>query len=183
MQDGLGGGDREHEIGLHESRMDASPARDGRQPVVLRVVDDDPPAERPRLWRGEDAFEVALAEPPPEPARHEDRLALVRYPAALELRDRHRDGRLTSVLRRAGQRERRRLDEDRCSSAWCDERVQPTAGERKAECIADGCLHVDDPPGRGGRTKDDVVVARRNEDDTRPRKQRNATHGRYPTRP
>ncbi len=117
MQDGLGGGDREHEIGLHESRMDASSAGDGHERVVLGVVDDDPPAERPGLWRGENAFEVALAEAAPEPARHEDRLALVRDPAALELRHGHGDRRLPGVLRGAGQRERRRLDEDRCSSA------------------------------------------------------------------
>ena len=61
---------------------------------------------RPRNARacggGSSALEVALAEAASEPTRDEDRLALVRDPAALELRDRHGDRRLPGVLRRAG---------------------------------------------------------------------------------
>ena len=150
VQDGLGGGDGEHEIGLHESRMDASLAGDGDERVVLGVVDDDSPAERPGLRRGENAFEVALAEPASEPARHEDGLAFVRHAAALELRHGHGDRRLPSVLRCAGQRERRRLDEDRRSSAWCDERCP--ADRRRAESGAHrGRLPRRRRPARAGR--------------------------------
>ena len=163
--------------------MDAGSARDRDERLVLGIVDDDLAAEGACLRGREKPLEVALAEAATEPARDEDRLTLVGHTAALELGDRDRDCRLTGVLRSAGQRQRRRLDENRRPSSTCDKLVERSTGEREAQRVSGGRLNVDDPLGRRGWTEDHVVVARRNEDDARAREQWNATHGSYPIRP
>ena len=152
--------------------MDADVLADGHERGVRRVVDEDAAVERPRLRRGEQPLEVALGEAPPEPARDEDRLPLVRDSAPPQLRDRHRDRRLPSVLGRAGEGEGRRLDDDRRAPALRHERLERPAREREAERVAHRSRDVDDLPRLRGRKEDDVLVAGRNEDDPRAREER-----------
>ncbi len=82
--------------------MDAARSPEADQRLVFRVVHHDSAAELARLRRRKEPLEVALGEAAPEPACDEDRLALVRHAATLELFDRRRDRRLPGVLRRAG---------------------------------------------------------------------------------
>jgi hypothetical protein len=118
-----------------------------------------------------------LREPAPEPARDEDRLALVRDPAALELADRRRDRRLARVLGRTGERQRGGLDEERRPTAAWRERCQRPAGERVAKRVSHGSRDVHDLPCLGRRPEDDVVLGGGHEHDTRTGEERDPLHG------
>ena len=137
MEHRLGRGHGDDDVRLEKRAVQARTlVTHGRERLVLRVVDDDAAAKAPRLRTREEAFEVPLSEPPPEAARDEDRLPLVRNPAALELRDGLRDRGLAGLLGRAGKREGGGLDEDRRRPAGRRELVEPRAGERKAQRVA-----------------------------------------------
>ena len=180
VQHGLCRRDGQHEVGLDEIRMDATRSPETDQRVVFRVVHHDPAVELARLRRRKEPLEIALGETAAEPACHEDRLALVRHAAPLELLDRCRDRRLPGVLRRAGQRERRRLDEDRRPSATRRQAFERGPRQREAERVPNRGRDVDDPLGRRRRPKNDVIVPGRHQDDARAGEQRNAAHGSNP---
>jgi hypothetical protein len=121
-------------------------------------------------------LEVVSAETASEAARDEDRLPFVGDSVALELLDRDRDRSLARVLRRTGERERRRLDEHRRTSSAGDEAGERRPGERKAKRVTHGAGHVDDVRRRGRGTKDDVSLVHGHEDDPRAREQGNTPH-------
>jgi hypothetical protein len=77
----------EDEVGLDERLMSPSVSGDRDEVGGLGVVHDDVSAKRPRLWRGQEALELALPETPTESTRDEDRLLLVVDPGLLERRD------------------------------------------------------------------------------------------------
>ena len=80
MQDGLGRGDADDEVGLDEqARVDperrAARVADVDEVVRLGVVHLDPAVEAARERRRDQRLELALPGPPVEPAGDEDRLA------------------------------------------------------------------------------------------------------------
>ena len=69
-----------------------------------------------------------------------------------------------------------RLDDDRRSRSPCDEGFERIAGEREAECVANGRADIrDGVPGRR-RLQDDRIVVGRHDDESRPGKQRDPSH-------
>jgi len=61
-----------------------------------------------------------------------------------------------------------RLDDDRRPRSACDEGFERIAGEREAECVANGRADVRDGVPRRGRLQDDRIVVRRYDDEPRP---------------
>ena len=92
MEDRLGGGDAEDEVGLEQQWVDAQRRASGVADVDevgrLGVVHLDPAVEAARERRGEQRLELALAGAPVEPAGDENRLARRRDAQPLELADR-----------------------------------------------------------------------------------------------
>jgi hypothetical protein len=138
-------------------------------------VDQDTAAERTRLGRRKQPFQLALPETSSESARDEDGLAFVRDAAALELGDRRGERLLPRILLRSRQRESRRLDDHRRSTAALRDHVERRPRERKAKCVSNGCRYIHHLIGRRWGLEDDVLVVDRDEHDTRAREQWNAT--------
>ena len=157
--------------------MDATRSPEADQGLVFRVVHHDPAVELACLRRRKEPLEVALGETAAEPSCDEDRLAFVGHAAALQLLDRRCDRRLAGVLRRARQRQRRGLDEDRRPSATRRQAFERGTGQREAERVANRGGGVDHPLGRRRRPKNDIVVTGRHQHDARAGEQRNAAHG------
>jgi hypothetical protein len=142
----------------------------------LGVVDGDAAAERPSLWRRQEALELALPETPTESTCDEDRLLLVVDPRLLE---RCEDGGQSippRVERSAGERKRGRLDDDRRPPSPRRERAQRRSGERESQRIAHRRPGVDDARRRRRWADDDVVAADRTDDDARSGKERDTPH-------
>ena len=162
VENGLGGGDTEDEIGLDQERVDAQRRPAGVADVdevgCLGVVDLDPAVEAPGERRREQRLELALARPPVEPAGDEDRLARRRDAEPLELVDRCGERIPAGIARRAGKRQLRRLDDERRGAPARDERFERGAREREAERVADGRGDVDDALRGPARPQHDAVA-------------------------
>jgi hypothetical protein len=74
---------------------------------------------------------------------------------------------LARIVRRARDRQRRRLDDDRRPRAAPRERRQPFALEREAERVAHRRADVGDALAGRGRSQDDRVVRRACDDEPR----------------
>ena len=140
-------------------------------------MDDDLPVERSRKGGREEAIELAASGPAPETGRDENRLALVRDAEVPQLLDGGADGRSPRVDRRAGQRQRRHVGHDRRPpSAWTTPASGgPESGKRRASRTA-APTSVIAWRSRLGRHEHDGVVGSVDDEEPRPREERDA-HG------
>ena len=99
-----------------------------------------------------------MAGAPVEPAGDENRLARRRDAEPLQFVDRGGECATARVARRSGQRQLRRLDDERRRAAARDERLERRAGEREAERVADGRGDVDDSSRGPARPQHDAVA-------------------------
>ena len=99
-----------------------------------RVVDDDRARGIARRGGAEHGLELARARPGARGRRRPGSSAVGRHPEPLELVDDGRERLLARVLRRAGQWQRARLDDDRGPAAAGDESASggPESGKRSA---------------------------------------------------
>lgn len=145
--------------------------------VALHVVHLDPAPKTACDLRRNEQLQLAMCGTACEASGHEQRLALRRGARAFELEHRRRDRCPPWVGRRAGNRERGRLDDDRCPGASRDERLERLAGEWKAKRVADGCRHVRDRVDRRRWGEHDRVLARVDDREPRAVRQREPGQG------
>ncbi len=162
VQDRFGRGHRDDEVGIHQRSVD--PEATGVIHVdevgASGVVHFHASVEPARELRVNEQFEISMAGAPSETAGHEERLPFERRPGAVELRHRRRDRRSPRVVHRTGDRQSRRLDDDRGTAATRNERLDGLAREREAQRVANRGRHVRDRlPGRR-RSEHDVVLSR-----------------------
>jgi hypothetical protein len=100
--------------------------------------------EAARVLGRYELFELAVTGPAVEAAGDQDRLALRPHTQPLELVDRRRERVLARIVWRAGERQLRRLDDERHAGARLRQRFERRARERKAKRIADGRADVCD---------------------------------------
>ncbi len=85
---------------------------------VLDVVHDHLPVERPREGRREQPVELPASRASRQPGSDENRLALVGYAEVSQFLDGRTDGRTPRIDRRARQRQRRHVGDDRRPSSF-----------------------------------------------------------------
>ena len=156
--------DGHDDVGLDERGVDAA-AADARLADVdevraLGVVHLDAAVEPSGELRVDEQLELAVAGPAGEARGDEQRLPLEGRAGAVELGHRRGDRGPARIVRRSGDRERRRLDDDRRPAAARDERLERLAGEREAERVANGSRDVGDRLAGRRRSEHDVVVRR-----------------------
>jgi hypothetical protein len=180
VEDGLGGGDRRHDVGVDESRVDAK--RDSARALeldevgALGVVHLYAPVETAGEGRRDERLQLAVAGSARESSGHEECLALEGDSRLGQLFHRGRDRAAAGVERRAGNRQRRGLDDDRRVAAARHDRLERLSGERKAQRVADGGRHVGDRLDRRRRSDDDAVLAGVDERELRAGEERDAWH-------
>ena len=158
----LGGGDAEDEIGLEQERVDAQwcPSRvaDVDEVGRLGVVHRDPTVEvaRERRWSSASSSRWPARRLSPPATRIVWRV--VGTPSRSSSLDRGRECVAARIAGRSGQRQLRRLDDERRGAAARDERLERRAGEGEAERVADGRGDVDDAFGGAARPQHDAVA-------------------------
>ncbi len=140
VQHRLGGAHDDHEIGLDECSVDAQRrARRVVEPDELRILDvvhDHLAVKATRELGSDEGLERTLRRSAGETRCDEKRLIPRRDAVPLELRDDGGDRQLARIVRRARNRQRRRLDDDRRASAAPRERLEPIARKREAQRVA-----------------------------------------------
>ncbi len=138
---------------------------------------DDVAVEPACELRRHELAEVALRRPACEAGGNEERLIAGRDAEALELGDNGRDRVLTRVVRRARDRQRRWLDDDRGAGTAAGERFEAFSLEREAQRVAHRCCDVGyGLPGRR-RPQQNRALRRGGEDEPRAGEERDAGSG------
>ena len=178
VEDGLGRGDADDEIGL-EREPDCT--RSGVRPASPTWTRSGASASctSTRPWKRRANVGASSASSSRCPARRLSPPAtrivwrVVGHAEPLELLDRGCERSLARIDRRAGQRQLRRLDDERRRAAARDERLERRAGEREAERVADGRGRRRRRPPRAG-----AAAARRRRARSRPRRASRTGSGR-----
>src|SRR5581483_5011641 len=159
--DRLGGGHRDHEVGLDQRRRD--PQRDGAggaegdEVLRLRVVHDHPAAEAAAELGAEEQADLPRGEALLEAGRDEHGEPL--DAERLELVDGRGDRLLAGVPDGGRDREVGRLDHQRRRPAAGREPLERRPGEREAEGLPDGRADVRDRAPRRRGSQDEAAVA------------------------
>ena len=163
VDDRLRRADRHDHVRVHELPRDTEgsafvvPELD--QVGSLGVVDDHLAVERTRERRREQPIELAAAGPSRQAGGDEDRLPLVRNAEVSQLLHGCSDRSTPGVDRRAGQRQRGDVGDDRRPSTPRHDAGQRRARKRKAHSVADGRADIGDRLRRRlGRHQHDRVV-------------------------
>jgi hypothetical protein len=170
----------DHEIGLDERTVD--PQRRVRRVAqrdelrVFDVVHDHVPVKAAGELGGDERFELSLRRAARKTRDDENRLVPGRDSVELELVDDGGDRMRPGIVRRAGDRQRRRLHHDRRARPAARVRLEAVARERETQRIAYRGPDVGDSLCGGRRTQDDGVVGSGRKHEPRPGEQRNARH-------
>ena len=181
VEHALGGRHDDDDVGLDERGVNSqrNRARDAEvdEVVALDVVDLHVPVEATRELVGDEARQQFVAGAAREAARDEQRLVPALDSQPLELLDRGGDRLLSRVALGAGQRQRRRLDDDRRAAAGArHERLERLARERETQGVSDRGAHVRDSDRGRRRPERKCVVVRGHDDEPRPGEHGNARH-------
>ena len=144
---------------------------------ILDVVHDHLAVKAAREFGRDERLQLSLRRAARETRCDEDRLVAGRDPVPLELRHDGGDRVLAGIVRRAGNRQRRRLDHDRRACPAPCLRLERVACEREPQRVAHRSADVGDRFCGRRRAEDDGVVGRACHDEPSPREQRNARHG------
>jgi hypothetical protein len=177
VQERLRRRDDDDRVRVDERRVDADPGRELDQLGVLDVVDDHAAGEAPREPRRDEAVHVAGLDPPRESSGDEQRLAIAGDAGLLELGRGRVDRASARVELAPGDRQRRRLDDDRRPPAAGRQPAQRLSAERIAQRLTDGRAHVGNRVARRRRDEHDRVVRRSEHLHARPREQGDAFQG------
>ncbi len=164
VQDRLGGGDRDDQVRVDQSGVDAkrhaAHLAEIHEVGVLGVVHLDDSVKPPGELRRDELLELALAGASGQPSSDEEGLSLERDTGATELIHGRGDRRAPWIIRRPRDGEGRWFDDDRRPSASRNERLQRRAGERKAQRVTDRGGDVCDRFDRRTWRQHDPVLAR-----------------------
>ena len=163
-------GDRDDDVRVGQGRVDPERAfavGDLHELLALDVVHLDPAPEAACDLRRDEQLQLAMCGAACEASGHEQRLAVRTVRPRVRARASSPRSLSAAGRRRAGNRERGRLDDDRRPGASRDERLERLAGEWKAKRVADGGRHVRDRVDRRRRREHDRVLA--GVDDCEPR--------------
>ena len=122
--------------------------------------------------------ELPLAGAARQAAGDEDRLVAARDAEALQLVDDRRDRGLARVAQGAGDRQRRRLDDDGDAARPLRDLLERRSRERESKRVADTGGDIGDRLAGRGRAKHDRVVRRADDDEPGPGEERDSWHGR-----
>ena len=148
----------------------------GDEVGALGVVHFDASVEAARELGMDEQLEVAMPGLAAEPCGDEERLPLERRPRPVELAHSRRKRGPAWIPCRAGNRERRWLDDDCRPRPSRDERLERLTCQREAKRVPNGCRHVCYRLARGRRSEHDVLVGRFRDDESRPVRQGEPRH-------
>ena len=178
VEDGLRRADHDDEVRVDELARDSHPRRAGRDPGELRVrgvVHLHPSVEAAPQLRRDERRDLPAAHAAGEATGDEQRLLLGPHAELLERLAHRRDREPSRVAQHVGERQRRRLDDDRHPGGPCGERLQRLSVERKAQRLLRRRLDVR-RAARRGRSQHARVVGRRRHDDAGAREEGDARH-------